>query len=238
MQEFFDELLDYMYVTFFSFSFNDYANLDWKDPRPSIPLVLLGVCIGVAIAAVATVYNKRTLGSFVRALLKTESFSEDKAKTLSELGVSHTIGLRRALCMRDNPLRKTVRYVGEGQPEVANANEATGETTADKENEFTQPKVAEDAQKDANGANKEGKRKHKWGSDSYMRDEFDFETTRFYIPEDLKYHAEVRFDDRGSSWKIVILTILGLVVCYFLVLGLLPKFFSLLNDFAGWAQSL
>jgi hypothetical protein len=49
----------------------------------------------------------------------------------------------------------------------------------------------------------------------------DFTLARFYIPEDLKYRAELRFEQKGSGWLFVLLTvvvtpILASLICQFL----------------------
>ena len=48
----------------------------------------------------------------------------------------------------------------------------------------------------------------------------DFTKDHFYIPEDLKYRAENRFNPKGSGWQSVVLT----VVLVPLVVGLLCRF--------------
>lgn len=48
----------------------------------------------------------------------------------------------------------------------------------------------------------------------------DFTKDRFYIPEDLKYRAEIRFNQKGSGWLSVVLTVVLVPV----VVGLLCRF--------------
>ena len=48
----------------------------------------------------------------------------------------------------------------------------------------------------------------------------DFTRDHFYIPEDLKYRAEIRFNPKGSGWLSVVLT----VVLVPIVVGLLCRF--------------
>ncbi len=53
------------------------------------------------------------------------------------------------------------------------------------------------------------------------RKKTDFTTARFYIPEDLRYRAELRFRQKGSGWlPVIIVTVLAVVVaaslCFFL----------------------
>ena len=48
----------------------------------------------------------------------------------------------------------------------------------------------------------------------------DFTKDHFYIPEDLKYRAENRFNLKGSSWISVVITVILVPV----VVGLLCRF--------------
>lgn len=49
----------------------------------------------------------------------------------------------------------------------------------------------------------------------------DFLTAHFYIPEDLRYRADIRFDQKGSGWISVLITVIltavaAAAVCFFL----------------------
>ena len=59
--------------------------------------------------------------------------------------------------------------------------------------------------------------KEKAGDATYK---IDFMKDHFYIPEDLKYRAEMRFEQKGSGWLSVVLT----VVLVPIVVGLLCRF--------------
>ena len=56
----------------------------------------------------------------------------------------------------------------------------------------------------------------------------DFTKDHFYIPEDLKYRAETRFNQKGSTWIYVLVT----VVLVPLVVGLLCRFMPDILQFA------
>ncbi len=60
----------------------------------SLDLIVWSVFIGIMIAGVMAVYNKRYLGNFVRALIAEEAFSKDKALTLEELGMNKNFLLK------------------------------------------------------------------------------------------------------------------------------------------------
>ena len=56
----------------------------------------------------------------------------------------------------------------------------------------------------------------------------DFTKDHFYIPEDLKYRAEVRFSQKGSSWLSVILTVIFVPI----IVGLICRFLPNILEFA------
>ena len=77
-------------------SFEDYENLT-ENALFSVPLIVIGVFLGIAIALFVTVFNKRILGEMVRKLLSEESLSSESAKTLDELGLANHFLLRHAV---------------------------------------------------------------------------------------------------------------------------------------------
>ena len=58
--------------------------------------------------------------------------------------------------------------------------------------------------------------------------EIDFTKDHFYIPEDLKYRAENRFNQKGTGWLSVVLT----VILVPLVVGLICRFMPNILQFA------
>ena len=58
----------------------------------------------------------------------------------------------------------------------------------------------------------------------------DFLTARFYIPEDLRYRAEIRFEKKGSGWGIVALVAVLTVVVAILLCRFLPSLFTLADN--------
>ncbi len=59
------------------------------------------------------------------------------------------------------------------------------------------------------------------------------ENDRFYIPEDKKYAAEVRFDTKGASWRSVVLVCIVAVVGYFVIMAFLPQILTFLDGVIG-----
>lgn len=58
----------------------------------------------------------------------------------------------------------------------------------------------------------------------------DFTKDHFYIPEDLKYRAEVRFDQKGSGWLSVVLTVILVPVFVGLLCRFMPNILQLVDS--------
>ena len=56
----------------------------------------------------------------------------------------------------------------------------------------------------------------------------------FYIPEDLRYRAEIRFDQKGSSWKSFIITLIATVIGASLLCIFLPDLFRFADNIITW----
>lgn len=61
--------------------------------------------------------------------------------------------------------------------------------------------------------------------------EADVTQTRYFIPEELKYRAELRYDKEGSGWFSLILTIVLTIGLGIAVIKLLPAVLSLFDNF-------
>ena len=58
----------------------------------------------------------------------------------------------------------------------------------------------------------------------------DFTRDHFYIPEDLKYRAEFRFNPRGSSWLSVVLTVIFVPIFVGLLCRFMPNILQLADS--------
>ncbi len=195
------ELITYLTTRYFSVELGSYENFSVPANTGVLARnIVLALAAGFILALLLTAYTRVTLGGFVRTLLAEEIHSPDKAKTLYELGYFRSPSIRRELA-RGTILGMVVRRVGAGSPAVGDASvgekeESVGEKTV--ENAHTGSKFAQKG-----------------------REVIDFTTARFYIPEDLRYRADIRFDSKGSGWRpVILLTALIIVVaaalCWFL----------------------
>ncbi len=55
----------------------------------------------------------------------------------------------------------------------------------------------------------------------------------FYIPEEMKYMADVKFEAKGTTWRGAIAFAIVMVIAALVLLAILPYILSLLNDFVG-----
>ena len=55
----------------------------------------------------------------------------------------------------------------------------------------------------------------------------------FYIPEEIRYMADVKFEGKGNTWRSAVAFAAGMVILAIVLLGLLPYLLLLLNDFIG-----
>lgn len=184
--------------------------------------IVLALAIGIIIAAFMTASTRTGIGGFVRTLLAHECFSPEKAKTLSELGYFRNAGVRRDLS-RGGILRMVVKRADLTEDEkptpaventeaesvftdaVADSSKADAVEKAGKRSAFFAKKSANNATRIANNTEK-----------------IDFLTARFYIPEDLKYRAEIRFEQKGSGWLGAILVSVFAVIAAAVICSFLP----------------
>lgn len=113
MKERLQELAAYFEETYFSPDFSNIANYDMTDIKRFLPLMVVGLCIGVFFAACVYYYHSHFLGSVVRSLYKAGAFSADDAKTLSDIGCEKKL-IKRALG-RENLLTKYVKATEDGR---------------------------------------------------------------------------------------------------------------------------
>lgn len=246
------DLLSYFSERYFSVDFHLYEHIPiGPSLNGSAEMIIVAVMLGLIFASVIMAVSKARYGRFVSKLLKEDCMSPQKSKTLSELGEFRNSWVRRSLT-RGTALARCVYCIR--RPELL--EEAVASLKAAKEaNEQEEPTVskeesddsAEDAyftreKTDAPAEEKEGAKdgkEEKIGTEmSVLRakdaltgeERPDFTVARFYIPADLKYRAEIRFERRGSGWIPVVLTVILSIVGAALVCRFLPDFVQLLDN--------
>ncbi len=226
------ELLDYISEKWLSPEFGTYENFSVSGSAGStVRNVIIGLALGMMIAAALMFYARFVQGKFIRALLRGECFTPDRAMTLYETGMFREPSVRRELA-RGGVLAKLTRCLPTGQAvrleEVQEAVEAepapdNGEAR-DSENGAPPPAESEP----------EATKADPMGNTVALPDRVDFTTARFYIPEELKYRAEARYDSRGSRLPQLILSLVVGIALAVLLVRLAP----VLLNFADWLISV
>lgn len=164
-------------------------------------IVALG--LGVIVAAIIATFQKGTLGDLVRALDREGCLSPDKAMTLEQLGLARNAAIKQSL-RHGTSLRRVVRCVEE---EAQKAEQA--------------------AHREAWEALPADKKRGKWKETPYR---YDFSTDRFYIPVELADGAALQFERKGSSPRVLVITIIVCIILTSVVCTALPEVFQLLDN--------
>ena len=196
-------------ILIYLYSFN---NFELNNPFVSVKLIVWALFAGFVIASLMAVYNKRVIGTFVKDIIAQGCLSEKDAKTIIDLGYGTDWFIKNAL-RTDTVLRRFVVRIdgnsGNKEPETpASAGNATAEESG------------------RSGSKKSKTRKS-------TREIIDFSTARFYIPEDLKYRAEIRYASRGTDVVSFFICVVILAVAAFAAIFIIPELMQLIDNFIG-----
>ncbi|MBE6603241.1 MAG: hypothetical protein E7636_02760 [Ruminococcaceae bacterium] len=102
-------------VSLFTLEAKEYENITFdQSDATMVTLLILGICVGIVLSSLYTLYQRSVPGSLVRALLRAAALSPDSAKTLAELDLSKK-GLLGFELRHNLVLQKTVQKAeGEG----------------------------------------------------------------------------------------------------------------------------
>lgn len=168
--------------------------------------IIFGILIGFFIACCMTVFDRRVLGDFVRHVLRNECLSKESAKTLEELGYLKNSIIRGSL-RSGVSLRRVVKCVEEEEflADVARRRaEFEAENKESKGAKFKEPKFR-----------------------------LDFETAHFYIPEDMKYVADVKFEKKGANFVTLLLALLLFLALAVIAFFAVPELLQMLDNMIG-----
>ena len=199
-----EELWAYFRDTYFSAVDGRYQNLRFGSGVVTMGGIILGLFVGVVIAAGIVCYDKNRLGAFVRAITREQCLWPEKAKTLHELGFARNGAVKHSL-RSQNHLGRIVRCVERDryEAEVEAARAAHVEQNGSDEGFFMPP---------------------------YR---INFEEDHFYIPDEEHYRAEIRYDNKGSSWRAFLLVLVIAIVGAAFLFFLLPEMLQLVDNLLG-----
>ena len=203
-----EEIWEYLYNAWFSPDGLYLENIDLgTDPLSSVRTIVFGLFVGVIVASFIIVIDKRVLGKFIRKLLDEECTSPDKAKTLYELGFGVNYTIRNAV-KRGTTVRNVVRCVEE-EKYISETEERRAEYEKRREEDTSLPEFKDVPYK------------------------VNADIDSFYIPEAKKYTAAMRFEKKGTNWGVLVLIALISVVCFAVLVFLIPEILKLLDDLVG-----
>ena len=200
-----EELWNYFNDKYFSLDMTQYDNLNMGTGSVvTMRSIVLGLFIGIVIAAAMACYDKNVLGDFVRKIVYEECFSPETAKTLYELGYARSTAVRSSL-RSSTKLGRIVRSV-------------------EREAYEREVEEARAAYIEKHGSDKG------FSAPSFK---LDVSTAHFYIPDEEHYRAEVRFEKKGSGWRAFLLVLLVSIIGIALLLFLLPDMLQLVDNLIG-----
>lgn len=201
----FAELWAYLEDRYFSVDAGRYEHINLgTGSLLSMQGMILGLFVGIIIAAGVACYDKNRLGAFVRALVKEQCLWPEKAKTLYDLGFMKNSGVKASL-RSPNQLGKIVHCV-EKEAYEKQVEEARAAYVAEHGNDkdFFMP--------------------------AYR---INFDHDHFYIPDEEHYRAEIRYENQGSGWRAFVLVVLVAIMGAALVCFLLPDMLQLVDNLIG-----
>ncbi len=204
---FLQDIANKYYDLYVSFSV-EYVNINvYASEMKMICSLILGLCAGIIVAAFLSLFTKRTLGDFVRRIIERESLSPETAKTLDELDYFDSLMIRRAVA-KSVSLRRVVKCREE--------EEFYAEQRVKRE---------EHAQKRAED--------RKIGKFKEIEYKIDPDNDHFFIPEELKYMADIKFDKKGATLRAAIATSIIVIIAFFAIMLVLPEILEFLNNLAA-----
>ena len=186
----------------------EYTNINVYAPELKMILsFIIGIGVGIMIAAFMSLFTKRTLGDFVRRVIERDALSPESAKTLDELDYFDRLIIRRAVA-KSVSLRRVLR--------------------CREEEEF----YVELAQK---RAEYDEKRRADRSLPKFKEIEYKVNPSEdhFFVPEDMKYTAQIKFEKKGESLRSAIGVVVFTVVAVALIMLGLPSLLEFLNGLAA-----
>ena len=218
-------------ASFFTIEARDYQNFSFDaDARTMVRNLILAFCIGILLAALYSLYQKQVPGAIVRAILREKALSPGSAKTAEELGISKNPLMRYEL-QHNTVLKRLVHTVGEEKDQTPPQSSAPASETSDATPDAPAQDIApacEDTPTDAPACDPDPVPAQ---DPAPTRDDtFAHTPARYYIPEELKYRAETRFDTKGSGPFSILLTICVTIIIGVALIRFLPGLLGIIDN--------
>ncbi len=196
---------DIFYKNYICLNLSSYENIGVD---LEIVKIILAVAFAALVCGIALDYNNKSTYLLVKQLLRHDAVSEDKAKTLGELGLGDKSAVKCAL-RGSGKIKSIVARCGE--------QELTYEEYMKREAEY----------KEAKKKNRRLKR------EDFFADAVNFEEAKFYIREESKPYAMKVFNGADVSIIRTILRSVLIVIVSIIIVILMPDVLSLINNMLG-----
>ncbi len=197
---------------FFNPDLSGYTNFSFGSSLVSVHAIVWGLYIGMLLASIRMIYIKNCHGKLVRGLISAEALSPDRAMTLSSLGMDKYVPV--LLGLRGTALKKVVRSI------------EYDEYVDGVKKDYAEYEAAREATKQGGG------KKPKLITRKFSKKPSE---CHYYINEESKYSAEMRYNQNGSGYGTFFFVMLIGFICVLIIYALLPEILRLtdvvLNDF-------
>ena len=190
------ELYNYFVEKYFTVDTSALEHISF-DGGVSIPLMFIGLFLGVLVAAASAIHNKRVLGDALRHIIRSGASTPETAKTLSELGYAKNTFVRSGL-KYGTALRKYVRCVEDDERFASLVPDEKG---------------------------------------YYPKIKTDLGTAHFYVPEEKRIAAELRYEKAGTGWLQFFAILIGGTVLLVLLIKIFPDLMMFVDNFVGGFKS-
>ena len=156
-------------------------------------------------------YDNRAVGGYIRKMIYEGAIGKDKAVTLYHLGTNMRSSFARAL-RKTAGVRRLVKCVEE-EEFLTEIEESRAEYEKKREEDASLPPFSA--------------AEYKFNGEEH-----------YYIPEDKRISAEIKFANRGMKLWGYLLVIIGSAVGFFALMMLLPYILKLLDQMIGSFKSI
>ena len=256
-----EELIDAIKNDFFTINFGDYEHLDINEGGiVSVPLVVIGIAIGIVIGAFAYLFTRGAASDLIKALVYQNCRDPKTAKTLSELGFGRDHGVRSAV-RSGSALRRYVRYVdalgrtdpltksslfhgevpvserrrAEKAEEAAKAEEKA-EEKSEEITEAAEPTESTNSAEPTESAEPQKEEVEPVKNIAPAIKELDIDTVRFFIIKPDCDEALKRFAKKRPGPLAIILTVVVALLIIIVTFKALPGLLQMLDNFIGMFQ--
>ena len=206
-----EELWDYFAENYLSGS-TSYPNLGLESNSiVTLPAILGGIMVGAILAVAFAMYDNWVIGSFMRSMLASGAVGREKSLTLSDLGAGVRSAFARGL-RKSASLRRMVRCAEE-EDFYAELKAAREEHEKKREEDSTLPKFEE--------------KEYVFSGNEH-----------FYILEDKKIAAELKYIKRKLKLWAIPLIIVAAIIIFVALVFMLPYILELLDQLLGSFKSI